>query len=152
MNNLGSWELAVIVILAILLVGPRRVLEIIQSIRRFTAQLRKMSSEFTTLLQAEMYEAQDLDREVKGIERETREDLRMTLQEVLNPFATVQSELQAAAQETRQALERAVREELGPTTDAAPGAAQDKGPAIGSVRPAPQQKPTSIPASEEKAG
>ena len=162
LNNLGPWELAVIVVLAILLVGPKRVLQIIQSIREFAGKLRQMSSEFTALLQAEVREVQDVDREVKGVERETGKDLKTTVQEILNPFAAVQSELQAAAQEMRQALDKAVQEELGPiggiqppaqATDTAPGVAQeDTGPAIGGIRPAPQQKPASTPSTEEKAG
>lgn len=161
MNNLGPWELAVIVVLAILLVGPKRVLQIIQSIREFAGKLRQMSSEFTSLLQAEVREVQDVDREVRGVERQTGQDLKTTFQEILNPFAAVQSELQAAAQDTRQALEKAIQEELGPLggmqpptqADTAPGIArEDTGPAIGGIQPAPQQKSASAPSTEEKAG
>ena len=81
---------------------------------------------------------------------------------MLNPFAAVQSKLQAAAQKTRQALEKVVQDELGPiggmqppagATSLAPSAAQeDTGPAIGGIQPAPPQKPASAPSTEEKAG
>jgi sec-independent protein translocase protein TatB len=161
LNNVGPWELMVIVILAILLVGPKRVLQIIQSIRQFAGQIRKMSGEFTSMLQTEVQEAQEVDREVRGVGRETSQDLRSTLKEVLNPFAAVQGELQAAAQETRQALENIAKDSLGPVsgtrapaqaTGPAAGTAQDDaGPAIGGVQTALKSASAGKPASEEKA-
>ena len=89
LHNLGPWELVVIVVLAILLVGPKRVLQIIQSIREFAGKLRQMSGEFTSLLQAEVREGQEVDREGKGIERETSQDLGTNLEEELNTLAVV---------------------------------------------------------------
>ncbi len=134
--NVGPWELAVILIIAILLVGPKRTIEIAQAIRRFSGQLRSMSSEFTSLIQAgiqtsEREASQALDDmtsdkpaptagsqdEPQDAERETSESLADIIKEGLTPIAGIRAELQATERETRQALEdittNIVRDERG---------------------------------------
>ncbi len=108
LNNLGPWELTVILILAILLVGPKRVLQIIQSIREFAGKVRAMSGEFTSLLRNEI---QGPGQEAEQVGQAAGQDLKRTVQEALNPIAAVQAELQAAARDTRKALESAVKDE-----------------------------------------
>jgi len=115
--NVGPLELAVILILAILLVGPRRVVEIIQTIRRLAGQLHSMSSEFTSLIQTEMQtterdaSSQDVAQDAR---RETGGELEEIVKEGITPIASIQAELRATVQETRQALESIVKDELGP--------------------------------------
>ena len=115
--NVGPLELAVILILAILLVGPKRVVEIVQTIRRFADQLRSMSSEFTSLIQTEMQtterEASSQD-EPQDTKRKTGGELKTIIKEGITPIASIQAELRATVQETRQALESIVKDELGP--------------------------------------
>jgi Sec-independent protein translocase protein TatA len=107
--NVGPWELSVILIIAILLVGPKRLLEVLQAIRRFSGQLRRMSTEFTSLIQSE----------IQASERETSQAPEGATSGKLatTPIASIQTELQTAAQEARQALERVVKDELEPIAD-----------------------------------
>jgi Tat protein translocase TatB subunit len=52
--NVGPWELILVLIIAILVAGPQRMLEIARTLGRVSRQLRDLSSEFTTALQAEI--------------------------------------------------------------------------------------------------
>jgi sec-independent protein translocase protein TatB len=63
--NVGTWELMFILIIAILVVGPERMVEMARSFGRLSRQLRKMSNEFTNTIQAEL----------SATERETRESI-----------------------------------------------------------------------------
>jgi Sec-independent protein translocase protein TatA len=112
--NVGPWELSVILIIAILLIGPKRLVEVFQAIRRLSGQLRRMSTEFTSLIQSEIQtSARETDQAPSGPDGEVED----TIQSGLSPLASIQTELQTAAQETRQALENIVKEELGPVAD-----------------------------------
>jgi Tat protein translocase TatB subunit len=63
--NVGTWELMFILIIAILVVGPERMVEMARSFGRLSRQLRQMSNEFTATIRAEM----------AATERETRESI-----------------------------------------------------------------------------
>ena len=62
--NVGTWELMVILAIAILVVGPERMVEMARTFGRLSRQLRKMSSEFTSTIQSEMAAT---ERETKSI-------------------------------------------------------------------------------------
>ena len=96
--NVGPWELTVILIIAILVVGPKRMVEIARTIGRVTNQLRRLSAEFTSSLQSEIMAA---EREAKQV----RDDTVESLTSLTEPFVSLQAELQATEHETRQALE-----------------------------------------------
>lgn len=96
--NVGPLELTVILIIAILTIGPKRMVEVIRSISRVTAQLRRFSREFTSTLQAEVMATE-------GAVGEPPESIVKSLTE---PITSVQAELMAAGRETRQALESVV--------------------------------------------
>lgn len=70
--NVGTWELVFILIIAILVVGPERMVEMARSFGRLSRQLRKMSSEFTSTIQAE----------IAATERETRESIESVIDSV----------------------------------------------------------------------
>ncbi len=70
--NVGTWELMVILAIAILLVGPERMVEIARTFGRLSRQLRKMSHEFTSTIQAEM----------AATERDTRESIGSVIDSV----------------------------------------------------------------------
>ena len=89
--NVGPWELVAILVIAILLVGPKRMLEVARTIGRVTAQMRQMSGEFLGTVQAEL----------DATEAEARQALEGVVEGGREPVA----ELQAAEQETRQAIE-----------------------------------------------
>jgi len=90
--NVGPWELTVVLIIAILLVGPRRMLEIARAIGRATSQMRALSSEFLGTVQAEI--------------DATEEETRRALASVAESGEESVAELQATERETRQVLER----------------------------------------------
>ena len=52
--NIGPWELSVILVIAILTIGPKRMVEIIRAIGRITAQMRRLSGEFLGTIQTEL--------------------------------------------------------------------------------------------------
>ena len=121
--NVGPMELMVILIIAIMVVGPKRMVETVQTIRRFAGQLRSLSSEFTSLIQTEVQTAErrgdpvstDAASSPEGsqdVERGTGGDLKDIIREGIAPIASIQAELRATAQETRQAFESVVEKDL----------------------------------------
>ena len=52
--NVGPSELVVVLIIAILVAGPQRMVEIARSLGRVSRQLRNLSRDFTTALQSEI--------------------------------------------------------------------------------------------------
>jgi Sec-independent protein translocase protein TatA len=114
--NVGPWELSVILIIAILLIGPKRLVEVFQAIRRFSGQLRKMSTEFTSLIQSEV---QASARETDQAPRRPGGEVGDMVQRELAPLASVQTEIQTAAQEVRQALEDTIQAPSGLIADVA---------------------------------
>ena len=52
--NVGPWELVLVLIIAILVAGPKRMVEIARTMGQFSRQLRDLSREFTGALQAEI--------------------------------------------------------------------------------------------------
>lgn len=99
--NVGPWELTVILIIAVLLVGPKRMVEIARTIGRVTSHMRQLSSEFLGAIQSE----------IQATEQETRQALDGIAEEGRGSIASFPEEMQAARQETRQILAGAGREE-----------------------------------------
>jgi sec-independent protein translocase protein TatB len=93
--NVGPWELTVILIIAILVVGPKRMVEIARTIGRTTSQMRKLSSEFLGTIQAEL----------QATEQETQRALKDITKAGQESIASIPGEVQSTEQETRQALE-----------------------------------------------
>jgi Sec-independent protein translocase protein TatA len=121
--NVGPMELMVILIIAIMVVGPKRMVETVQAVRRFAGQLRNLSGEFTSLIQNEVQAAErEADPASTGaaggpegsrdVKRGTSEDLQDIIREGIAPIASIQAELRATAQETRQAFESVVEKDL----------------------------------------
>jgi Sec-independent protein translocase protein TatA len=52
--NVGPWELVLVLIIAILVAGPKRMVEIAHTLGQYSRQLRDLSREFTKALQAEI--------------------------------------------------------------------------------------------------
>ena len=89
--NVGPWEVTVILIIAILVVGPKRMVEVGRSIGRTASQMRRLSGEFLGTLQAEI--------------DATQQEARQALEGVVETGEESVAELQAAEDETRQVLE-----------------------------------------------
>jgi len=92
--NVGPLELTVILIIAILLVGPKRMVEIARAIGRMTQQLRRYSANFSSALQAE----------VTATKRAAGESPQDIIRSITEPFTSLQADLQATERETRQVL------------------------------------------------
>jgi len=115
--NVGPWELTVILIIAILLVGPRRMVEIGRTIGRVTRQLRRFSNEFNSTLQAEVMateHAATAGESPQDIIKESPQDI---IKSITEPFTGLQAELQATERETRQALENLIDSTAEPIQD-----------------------------------
>jgi Sec-independent protein translocase protein TatA len=123
--NVGPMELMVIMIIAIMVVGPKRMVETVQAIRQFAGQLRSLSGEFTSLIQTEVQAAERggdaASTDAAGgpqasqdVERGTGGDLKDIIREGIAPIASIQAELRATAQETRQAFENVMEQDLAP--------------------------------------
>jgi Tat protein translocase TatB subunit len=77
--NVGPWELVVVLIIAILVAGPKRMVEIARTLGQFSRQLRDMSREFTMTLQSEI-QATEEEASTAGAElREVQKDLQDAL-------------------------------------------------------------------------
>ncbi len=93
--NVGPWELTVILIIAILVIGPRRMAEFARQIGRTASQMRKFSNEFLSTIQTEL----------ETTEQETRQALDAIAENGQKSIASIPGEVQATEQDTRQALE-----------------------------------------------
>jgi Tat protein translocase TatB subunit len=77
--NVGPWELIVVLIIAILVAGPKRMVEIARTLGQFSRQLRDMSREFTMALQSEI-QATEEEAGKAGVDlREVQRDLEDVL-------------------------------------------------------------------------
>jgi Sec-independent protein translocase protein TatA len=65
--NVGPWELAVVLIIGILLVGPRRMVGLVRTVNRMLSHLRRVSAEFAASLQTEL---QTVEHETRGVFRD----------------------------------------------------------------------------------
>jgi sec-independent protein translocase protein TatB len=117
--NVGPWEMTVIFIIAILLVGPKRMVEMARTIGRVSSQMRRMSSEFLSTIRDEV-EAVEADArqalegvvqvgeesvaELQATEQETRQVLESIGEDRRRATTSIKAELQAVERETRQAL------------------------------------------------
>jgi sec-independent protein translocase protein TatB len=162
--NIGPSELIVIVIIAVLAIGPRRMVQLARSLGRTAGKLRRMSSEFMALINAELRETgEGAQQVVKGVTagagefegqvQATGEEVGETVRQLRQEIGSLRAELEAAALEARAFIKReaqAVDEEEGapakaaqrpaePATPGAPGpAAPPAEAAAGGERTAPR--------------
>jgi len=93
--NVGPWELTIILIIAILVVGPKRMAELARQIGRTVSHMREFSSEFLGTIQAEL----------EMTEQETRQALDAIAENGKKSIASIPGQVQAADQDTRYMLE-----------------------------------------------
>jgi Sec-independent protein translocase protein TatA len=74
--NVGPWELVLVLLIAILVAGPKRMVEIARTMGQFSRQLRDLSREFTSALQAEVQAAEREAEATGGSLREVQRDLQ----------------------------------------------------------------------------
>jgi len=102
--NVGPWELMVLLIIAILLLGPRRMVELARTIGNVASQMRQLSNEFLGTIQAEL----------RATEHETHQTLENIAKGETEPVASIRAEIEATEHETRQALEDIAKGETEP--------------------------------------
>ncbi len=140
LGNVGVGELIVILIISILVVGPKRTVEIARTLGRISRQLRDLSREFTNALQAEIDATESETGDIGAELRHVADELRVV-------FTGAEEEMGAVEQEAAEIeadLGRVGRDTYGTLVRAARG-----GPAQGSRDTAPV--PTGAPAGVEDA-
>jgi sec-independent protein translocase protein TatB len=125
--NVGPWELTVIFVIAILLVGPKRMVEMARTIGRVSSQMRRLSSEFLGTIRDEVETVEEEARqalegvvqvgeesvaELQATEQETRQVLESVDEDRRRATTSIRAELQAVEREARQALEE-IAENVG---------------------------------------
>ncbi len=113
--NVGPLELTVILVIAILLIGPKRMIQVSRTIGRLTRQLRRYSADFTATLQTE----------VAATERAAGESPKDVIKSIAEPFTALQAEFGAMQRETRQALTTIVEGTAEPIQDELEAMEQD---------------------------
>jgi len=121
--NIGSSELILIIILAILLVGPKRMVELSRMLGRAIGKLRKISGEFQTIIRRELSDSGASMQQLAdgslvgqaGVEGElsaTGGQIKSTVEALPEEMglASLQAELQETERATRRFLERVSRD------------------------------------------
>jgi len=113
--GIGTGELMVIIAIAILVIGPKRLLEIAQTLGRLTRRGRQIWNEVMKTIQAELQETKeaveqvaegssDLTAEIKATEREAGEAIGGIKGGGKARSVDMQTELKALGQETQQVM------------------------------------------------
>jgi Sec-independent protein translocase protein TatA len=126
--NVGTSELVFLVLLAILLVGPKRAVELVQQVRRLTIRLQR---EWAAVQQEVITEVQSLQQEtLAAVGPSLQEDLRRMAEEtkalekevLATAGPSLQEDLRRMAEGTK-VLEKEVLATGGPVRPQSPGGA-----------------------------
>jgi Sec-independent protein translocase protein TatA len=109
--NIGTGELMIIIVIAILVIGPKRMLELGQAVGRLTRRGREIWSEVMKTIQAELQDTKeaveeitaggsDLAAEVKATGQETDKALQKSKIDTFD----MKSELEEIGRETQQIM------------------------------------------------
>lgn len=134
--NVGPWELVLVLVITILVAGPERMIEIARTLGRASRQLRDLSREFTTALQAEI-QATEAEAGRTGTDlRQVRKNLEDALSgsppaqpeaEEDKPASSLSPGADIDAQEGRQ-VPAATRSEIRTDEPASPAQEQENTP------------------------
>ena len=114
--GIGTGELMVIIAIAILVIGPKRLLQIAQTLGRLTRRGREFWSEVMKTIQTELQETKeavvdeiaesgsDLSAEIEATERETSAAIGGIEGRSKASSADVQTEIKSIGQETQQVM------------------------------------------------
>ena len=131
-GNVGLGELLVILIISILVVGPKRTIEIARTLGRISRQLRDLSREFTNALQAEMDATESQTGDIGAELRHVADELRVA-------FTGAEEEIEAVERGAAQ-----MEADLGRVAREAQGT-------LAGVRPRRASLPTGGPEGVEEA-
>ena len=114
--GIGTGELMVIIAIAILVIGPKRLLQIAQTLGRLTRRGREIWSEVMKTIQTELQETKeavvdeiaesggDLSAEIEATEKETSEAIGGIEGRSKASAVGVQAEVKSIGQETREVM------------------------------------------------
>lgn len=117
--NIGPGEMMAIIVIAILVIGPQRMVTFARSLGRILSRMRSISNEFLGSIQAELAETEQATREavehikgasadvsanIEGTEDETSQALRSAKGQADIAAISIQEELRTFGQEAHQAL------------------------------------------------
>ena len=71
--SLGMWDSLILMVMALVVFGPRRLPEIGRQIGKLMYEVRKASNDFKFQMEEELRKAEDADRRKKEEERQSRE-------------------------------------------------------------------------------
>ncbi|MGA3011042.1 MAG: twin-arginine translocase TatA/TatE family subunit [Terracidiphilus sp.] len=92
--NLGMWDSLILMVMALVVFGPRRLPEIGRQIGKLMYEVRKASNDFKFQMEEELRSAEDADRRKKD---EERQRALATAAQVAGTFETVSPALEAGA-------------------------------------------------------
>jgi Tat protein translocase TatB subunit len=115
--NIGGWELLVILLIAGIVMGPKRIRDVAHWLGKTTAQLQKMSRAFMQQLNAEL---DAVDSGELRAAMEDVQDLRRQVQELRQELTTVTSDTVKSGQEALRESQELVENSIAPPEKTAP--------------------------------
>ncbi len=119
--NLGLQEMTFILVLALVLVGPRKLPELARQLGKFLAEFKRTSNEFKSQLEAEM-----LNMELQERSRKPEESPNLLAPE--QPWERVMRPITESVSRTKAELVSIVNPQPAPVTTIAPPAPPDAQP------------------------
>ena len=150
--NIGTMELMVIVAIAILVVGPQRLVQVARTIGRLATRMRQISGEFTSIVRSELSELDEARQEVQAAVSEitgsggeprqggaevsdavetTKKEADQSMQSLLDDglgLSQIASELRATVSDARRFVEKAGEEEAAQAEASETEAAEAEAP------------------------
>lgn len=91
MPSIGFFEIVVVAVIALIVVGPKDLPHLMRMAGRFAAQARRMAGEFTAAFNqmARETEMEEMRREIESLKRNNViADARQTIEDAVKPAAT----------------------------------------------------------------
>ncbi len=150
MFDIGWSEMAVILLVALVVIGPRDLPRVARTMGKWIAKGRSMAREFQTAIEDMAREA-ELDKVKTEIEKAGRTNLGKTIENTIDPTGELGQAFDPTAKSRAQAKDkpkdepkgedhgsaRPGAEEAGPAAEPAPGAAAAAAAASGPASPSP---------------
>ncbi len=116
--GIGPFELMLLVIIALVVIGPERLPEVIRSVMRTIAQLRRLSSDFTSEFSELSNEFKDIGKELAVVDpekmlKQAEEELKAAERSLAETSAEIKTEIDA--------LQTAEKTEATPSPDVSSG-------------------------------
>ncbi len=147
-GNVGLAELLVILIISILVVGPKRTVEIAQTLGRISRQLRDLSREFTNALQAEIDATESETGDIGAELRHVAEEFRGVLSGARDEVVTVEKEAAEISADLGQ-VAREAHSTMAGGASLGHGTAESRRGALPTGEPQRMEEPAEVAATSE---